>query len=304
MHERGAGMSLPIVFVHKGASPYLPYALHQARAYNPGARVVLLGDAAACSMARPEERVPLSRYMEGADAFASTYKNLSTNPVGFELFCFQRWFALRDWMHAEGVDRAVYLDTDVLCYTDLGAESDRLQAASMTVVQGVGPGSNFIHDIRILDSFCDFMTAMYTDHLAEYEGVYAEYQTRGVPGGICDMWAFNEFAAAHPRHVTDLFHVVDGALYDTHMLTPSGFQMDGEIKAITFEGDRPYGVREADGARIRFHVLHFAGGSKRFIFRYVTRATGAVRLRVLMDRTRFFFARLRHAASKRLLRKA
>lgn len=298
-------MTLPIVFVHKGASHYVPYALHQARAYNPGARVVLLGDEAACGMARPEERVSLTDHMGTAEAFARTYKNLSTNTFEFELFCFQRWFALRDWMHAEGVERAVYLDTDVLCYTDLGAESERLREADMTVVKGIGPGSNFIHDIRVLDAFCDFMTGMFTDRLPHYEAVYADYKARGVAGGICDMWAFHEFAEAHPNRVADLFQVVDGALYDTHMLTPSGFRMDGEIKAITFDGDRPYGVRDADGARIRFHVLHFAGGSKRFMFRYITRTRidAAIRRRVRRDRIRFFFARLHHALSRRSRRR-
>lgn len=297
-------MTFPIVFIHKGASPYLPYALHQARAYNPGARVVLIGDEAACSLARPEERVPLSKYMESADAFARTYKNLSTNTVGFELFCFQRWFALRDWMRAEGVERLVYLDTDALCYTDLTAESDRLRGAGMTVVEGTGTWVTFLHDLSLFDALCSFMSTMFTEKLAHYEAVYADYQTRGVPGGICDMWAFQDFAAANHTRIVDLFEVVNGAIYDTHMLTPSGFRMDGEIKAITFEGDRPYGTRVEDGARIRFHVLHFAGGSKRFIFRYVTRATGRLRLRVLQDHVRFFVARLKHAISKRLHSKA
>lgn len=296
-------MSLPVVFVHRGGSSYLPYSLHQVRTYSPGARVVLLGDDAACAMARPEERVPLASYMTGADAFARTYKNLSTNTVAFELFCFQRWFALRDWMHAEGVERAVYLDTDVLCYTDLCAESERLHDAGMTVVAGVGPGSNFIHDIQLLDSFCDFMTAMFTKHLTHYQTAYADYRKKGFAGGICDMWALNEFAAMHQGRVVDLFDVVDGAIYDTHMLTPSGFRMKGEIKAIAFDGESPYGVREVDGARVRFHVLHFAGGSKRFMFQYVTRAAGTLRVRLLRDRVRFLFARFRHAVARRIQRR-
>lgn len=296
-------MTLPIVFVHKGASPYVPYALHQARAYNPGARVVLLGDEAACGMARPEERVRLDAHMRTAEAFARTYKNLSTNALGFELFCFQRWFALRDWMHAEGVESAVYLDTDVLCYTDLGAESERLRGADMAFANGTGTWTTFIHHRSLLDELCDFMTGMFTTRLAHYEAVYAEYQTRGVAGGICDMWAFNEFAEAHPDRIVDLFEVVDGAIYDTHMLTPSGFRMDGEVKAISFYGDRPYGVREEDGARIRFQVLHFAGGSKRFIFRYVTRADKAIRGRIRRDRFHFFLARIRYALARRIPRR-
>ena len=37
-------MNLPIIFVHKGDSFYLKYALESAKKFNPDSRIILLGD--------------------------------------------------------------------------------------------------------------------------------------------------------------------------------------------------------------------------------------------------------------------
>src|SRR5437870_5654360 len=127
--------SIPIVFFHKGDAWYLWYTLRQARLTNPEAPIYLLGDVHCRRYDRFAEFVDLRPYDAAAREFAGLYVHLSTNHADFELVCFQRWFVLREFMREKGLDRCVYLDSDVMAYTDLAGEFGRFAEKDLTLTK-------------------------------------------------------------------------------------------------------------------------------------------------------------------------
>lgn len=113
-------MYMPIVFIHRGNEAFVPYTLRQAEESNPHADIFFLGNEE--NEGAISGRVSFFRaadYGEGASDFAEVYQHLSTNSYVYNLFCFQRWFILRDFMRKNRIDRCCYLDTDVMLYTDI-----------------------------------------------------------------------------------------------------------------------------------------------------------------------------------------
>ena len=76
-----------IIFIHKGDSWYLPYALHQCVKSNPSARVILLGDVANKKYNNIVEHQLIEDYSLEADEFSKLYQHYSTSSYNYELFC-------------------------------------------------------------------------------------------------------------------------------------------------------------------------------------------------------------------------
>lgn len=86
-----------IIFVHTGNAYYLELALSQAKISNPNADIILLGD-------KYNNKYPyinhflISDYFESAKEFSEVFFNYSPNKREYELFCFQRWFVIKDFL--------------------------------------------------------------------------------------------------------------------------------------------------------------------------------------------------------------
>ena len=65
--------------------------------------------------------------------------------------------------------------------------------------------------------------------------------------------------------------VVDGSCFDFNMKIPQGFEMQGRIKKIYWQDGLPYGKKADTGEFIRFNALHFQGGVKHKLNRYIYR---------------------------------
>ena len=55
------------------------------------------------------------------------------------------------------------------------------------------------------------------------------------------------------------------------MKIPQGFEMQGRIKKIYWQDGLPYGKKADTGEFIRFNALHFQGGVKHKLNRYIYR---------------------------------
>jgi hypothetical protein len=271
-----------IVFVHKGNSWYLSYALNQARSVNGNSDVVLIGDG---DGHEGVQVVPFESLDQGnCDRFRSDYQHRSPNGYEFELFCWLRWFYLLEYMRREQVNSVLHLDSDVLLCSSL-EEISRKYSDAMADCAFLIPRQD--HDsfnwaasahmsfwtIDLLEDFCAFCL----DGLGrgEYQGPYKEkwnwHLSNQKPGGVSDMTTLYLFWRERQAQITNLAMDHYGNVFD--MLITSGFNYyedeyltDSGRKRIRFIDRRPYVFRnDGSGSPVRVHALHFQGVAKRHI---------------------------------------
>ena len=100
-------MTVPVVFIHYGNQDYFQRVV--ACAKRVAGDVLIEGN----------ETTPLRTHIQqdnAAQEFNSLYQHLSTNGHQIELFCFSRWFYLRELMAMLDIPICLYLDSDVLLY--------------------------------------------------------------------------------------------------------------------------------------------------------------------------------------------
>jgi hypothetical protein len=260
---------IPVILIHKGHSDYLRVILEQARQYNQ--QVILLGDS-------PLATEPIDAYMRNAKEFAACYKHMSGNYDDFELFCFQRWFILNEYMISNGVPVAFYQDSDVMLYADVEKEwVKRYAYFDITLVQGTCANSSFFTQAG-LSRFCKFAMATYANRnklFLELERIYQEMRDQGRSGGICDMTLFRFYRETKTQPIGEMTDIVDNVTWDHHLRASDGYRMreeDGHtIKDIVFLGGFPHVYHLNREQNIRFNSLHFQGQTKPLIERYATK---------------------------------
>ena len=286
-------MPPPIVFVHAGTAPYVPFALMQARFANPGGQLVLLGNASNRHLRRLARHVPQQQHWRQAAELAKVFVNLSTNAPGFELICLQRWMCLLEWMQAENVDQCLYLDTDVLLFNRADVLFEHIGAhfptAEMTVV-GISGHTNFINGRAGLEAFCGFILDAYTRPGGPQwlQQQYGTFRAQHAAGGISDMSFFTWFRDANPGRVVNLDVPLPGPSgslwgfdvtidYHQHMQWANGYkQLQSHSSAP------PEGRLAASGAPVLMQTLHFQGAtSKQIMAHYAQGQRGAEHLRNL-----------------------
>ena len=282
---------MAIVFIHSGYSPYLEFSLRQARAASPESDIVLLGDAANDRF--PADASPFVRhvntrtsaYRAAAAEIADVYRHYSSNGAGFELACFERWFALRTFLRAEGLADALVLDSDVMLYAS-ESELRRTWLGPQTALAVCRPagqdGLRWMASPHVsywtaatADAFCAFAVQTYVEPelRARYVQKWEHHLATSAAGGICDMTALFLFAEmlstesvttfAGTAGVLDGPVTVDGNVNDAENEWPGEFETDADGKAIRWDGEgRPTGRNRRLGRTVRFQALHFQGQAK------------------------------------------
>jgi hypothetical protein len=277
-------MALPILFFHRGDSWYLWYTLRQARLANPGAPIYLLTDRRTAQYEPFVTQVPIAEYFAGAEAFASRYRHLNTNPAAYELACFQRWFVFREFLARNRLGPAVALDSDVMVYGALAADLPRFAGHDVTVVAGKNPACMFLAEgAEGLGRFTSFVSATYEGRAHELEAWYRDYRASGREGGVCDMTLLDRYRQAFPERVGDAGAAVDGSCYDHNLRRSDGFAMRRGYKRLTWIDGRPHGRRLDTGELVRFSSLHFQGGAKLLIPYFAGRRDGPFFRRLLLE---------------------
>lgn len=277
---------MAVVFIHQGYSPYLEFTLRQARAADSGADIVLLGDA-------ENDLFPFVRHVDATTPdfqrataeVADVYRHYSTNRASFELGCYERWFRLRAFVEAEGLDDVLVLDSDVLLYAaEAEVRRTHLGGASLGVAHpreqsplGWTTSAHVSYWTRErLADFCDYVVRSFAEPAARarYEEKWQHHLDEGLPGGVCDMTTLHLYVAdtfgpegTWPDEVVNLLSVRDGAAFDHNVGEaanewPSEYAVADGAKAIRWEGGGPVGKNLRAGADVRFHALHLQGHSK------------------------------------------
>ena len=268
---------LPVVLVHNGPSWYLPYVVRQAIKVNPSSEVILLGND---TRVKGAVNVDSQKYANAAGVrdFSSVYRHMSYNSHEFELFCFQRWFYLLEYMRETGTASTLYLDSDCLLYSS--AESVRswmgdeyrcglsIPRQDFESLSWCASGHVSFWTLDALELFCDFAIRTYSED--KYLRLYERKWTYNKLGGICDMTALYLFWLENESMIHNMIAVKNGFVCDNN-INDSANLVENEYltrlgtKRIVFDGDMPILIHKATASRVKMHALHCQGSGKMFI---------------------------------------
>ena len=260
---------VPVIFIHKGDSYYLRDSLWQAKQHN--SRVILIGDVD--KKYEGIEYHDMSPYLKEASYFKIIYQHIAENNYNYELFCFQRWFVLKEFMRVHNISRCFYADSDVMLYCNVTQEEKHFFQHDVVLLissAGVYSGGISFWSLSVLEDFCFFLISYYEnkENLTKWIKWFNGPRVKGT--GVCDMTIFTEYARARKNLVIpNIRGVVEGATFDHHINTDEGgiykmVEVSGKrkIKEIKWDGCFPYGYNFSLKQLIRFKTLHFQGGSK------------------------------------------
>lgn len=260
-----------IIFIHRGESWYLYYTVKQARFYHPKARIVVITDTPQERLAPYAEQLDIGNYWGGAEDLAAIYQHHSMNSREFELFCFQRWFVIRNFLQSYQPVRAIHLDSDVLVYDDLFKDFARMKGKSLGIVGYQGPFSMLIPNRSVIVDFCARIMRLFREERGTLARMYAEWTKESSHVALSDMHALRTYISTKGLSTLDLSVPFEGSIYDTVVHEPDGLAMQHGIKAIAWIGGRPHGRKAHSGEVVRLKTLHFQGATKNRILNFFTR---------------------------------
>lgn len=262
-------MNIPILIVHRGNTFYLNLVLKQLRLFNPDSRICLISDEST-KLYDFVEHCDIDQYSDGLRRFGQVYKHMSSNPYNYELFCFQRWFVIDDFVRINNIQDFLCLDSDVLFYNNVDDIFSKYIGCDFTICNKLGPGCS-LFNARSLKSFCDYMMLMYTSrsYLARMNDIYRSIQEKKHLGGICDMTAFLWYQENVDCDVVDVAIPADGTCLDGCITWSADFEMEDGKKKVYWIDNLPYGKLMNDQSLVRFYCLHFQGRSKYSMYKYI-----------------------------------
>jgi hypothetical protein len=173
-------------------------------------------------------------------------------------------------MISQGIDRCLYLDSDVMLYANAESEIKKFEQFDFTLSHRCC-GSNSFFTIKGINEFCDFLMRVYSNKNSyDFERIAVHYHVRqkhGLVGGVCDMTLLEYHAYQKWGLVGEMMHIIDDSTYDHNINTSDqNFKMSElGIKEISFLDGIPYCYQESSEKNIRFNSLHYQGGAKRFL---------------------------------------
>jgi hypothetical protein len=261
-------MPIPIIFIHNGNHSYLKYSLRQAKFFNPDSPIYLIGDTKNDKFNFLSHHY-IKDYFTEAREFESIYKHMSTNAYDTELFCFQRWFILKEFVKRNNIDNFLYLDSDILLYCNVNEYFRNFDNYEISICNERGPQYTYFSNTNYLFNFCKFISSMFVGEI--FTRLSHEYEQRiqnKLHGGVCDMTAFFEYRNLNRDKMIDLNHIINNSVFDDNINFSQGYEMEGPRKKIYWKEGIPYGLHLESQTKIKFNGLHFQGVGKDWIDLY------------------------------------
>ena len=275
-------MKIPVVVISKTINqcPELELVVNQAKKYNPD--VFLLGDdgnRAYC----PDNHKPMSDYYEGVEEFENLYQHLSTNREDIEKFCFSRWFVLRNFLRKGGYKGALYLDNDILLFTDASVEYEKRKHL-YCMLSGKSSGHSSYWSIEGIEAFCEYLMEIYSNKdsydFARLSSHYRVRQEHGLDGGLCDMTLLESFGRYKYPHLVaegSIVYPYGQDLYYDHIIQQSeGFEYENGTKKFVISKGKPCSKYLSTGDYIPFATIHFQGGMKPLMAPFIQKCNASL----------------------------
>lgn len=261
---------IALICVHNGNDYYLDYALRQAHLFNRDADIYLLGNESSkdCKYA---QHVLNANYFDSANAFEKVYQHMSSNLYGYELFCFQRWFIIKDFITEKKIDYFLCLDSDTLLYCNVSEVFNQYTDYDFTTCRRKNPCFTLFHR-ETLEKFCSLLTEMYTNdkYLNQLKDSYQnDFILAKRAGGVCDMTGIDYYREYISNNIKELTEIDNGKSFDGNLNADDGYEMESGKKKIYWKDNKPYGKRADTGNLVELQGLHFQGPAKFKMHKYL-----------------------------------
>lgn len=296
--KAGDRSGIPIVFVHQNYSHYLEFTLRQAVYSNPNSPIHLLGD-------DHNNRFPfvihhsIREFLNGeTERFEKVYQHLSPNHYDYELFCFIRWYLVKELMRREGYKEVFVADSDVMIYSDLTTYVNQTGLNQSIAGFNVGADYQWVRSASGHSSywtwegislFCELAANLYTEPrlVAFMDQIRAEKIIKNDRAGISDMTALYVFYEEEGTRIRNLSASLENSAFDHNICMATNYNLDEYEfglgrKKILLKNGFPMAYNVFLKKRIRLHTLHFQGNSKNIIHRYYT-GDGLMRTKVFRE---------------------
>lgn len=269
MNNVSENVDIPIIIVHKGNHFYLKKVIKQIRLFNKNNPIYLLGDKYN-KKTKDVNHYFISDYFLSAKEFEKKYIHMSSNLYGYELFCFQRWFIINEFVNEKKLHNFLCLDSDVLIYCNISEFFSEYLKYDHTTCSGWVPCFSLFSSISI-HKFCNYITELYTkpEYISRLKQRYNNEFYRKKPGGNSDMTAFEFYPKDVSSNVFDLVIPHNGVFWDENISLSNGFEVKNGLKNIYWINDIPHCKSLQDGKLIRALGLHFQGKTKFIMYKYV-----------------------------------
>lgn len=267
-------MTCNIIFTHRGNPSYLKYVLSQVAETNPNANIVLMGDASNKNY-KFIKHAMLKDYSHMANKFAKIYQHKNSTSIEYELFCYQRWFCVYEYMLANDLDDVFSLDSDVLVYDNLDDLHMLLKNYPFAISAKnldtknpgwwiAGPPIGYFHRDS-LKRMLDLFIQSYQDdkYLSLFDEKMNWHHSRNEPFGVCDMTQIFFFARENKDKFFNLSQpfLLNNELMriDETILDTTDCVADGVRKKLLFENGAVYAFDKQNYQKLRFPLIHFQG---------------------------------------------
>lgn len=262
---------IPVIIIHQGYSSYLNYTITKASELN---FVYYIGDVNPNINVSNYEFININTVSEGTNQFRSVYEHLNTTPYEYELFCYNRWFILKNFMLQRKLDVVFYIDSDVLIFVDVNKEWEKYNQYEMTLLHRTAAISSFI-TMNGIENFCRLINKIYSNKndypFMKIKSHFEVRQRCGLPGGVCDMTLLDYFHysgsdGGGPGRIGEMMQIIGESTYDHNINDKDqDFRFENGIKSIEIKNKKPYVFNEKLNKFILFNSIHFQGGAKHLI---------------------------------------
>jgi hypothetical protein len=212
-------------------------------------------------------------YFEEAREFAKlfTYEFFPNYQYPWILFCHQKYFALRDFVRAQRIDRFLLIDSDVMLYERIEPYFRHYSASRMTVSSPeTGPVAHaafsFINDSEVIAELCDIFKEMFAqpaERLREGMGTDLFYEMVGL----------FELMRKDRAMVVNTYFEKAGFAVNHSMLEDSRFEYAKGFVRVDFDAGQAFSVERSTARRRNLPALHFHGRAK-YVMRNYCRPAG------------------------------
>jgi hypothetical protein len=278
-------MAYPIILIHKGDSPYLAYAIAQAKSSNPNSSIILLGDKSN-SYYLGVEHFEYQKYFTEAKRFAELYKyEFSPNyQYAWQLFCHQRHFILKEFCQIHGINKFVYIDSDVMIYENVDKYFKKYENYSLTLVcenpasYSAGAWFSIVQDLDIICDLCKTYQNLFSDSGKEIRAKLHQEV-------INDTIGLYLLLEENPNKVKNMYSFEDqDYVMHVSMEWDNRFEYDGKFLKVLWRGKTPFLIDKKTGNALRAPMLHFHGKGKYVMRKYLKVKNINILLQALFNR--------------------
>ena len=247
---------------------FLRVSLSHARAVHPKSRIVLLCDATSDTM-QSIEVVDVQPYMRQAIDLAPLYRHASVNDAAFELACFQRWFALRDFAQSQGITSLLHIDGDVMIFATPEEIEGAFVGSDYTVSEGCSWHCAYFSNLKAIEAFCEMTKQIFERRGPVWQRtieVIGLNQDEAHRDNLTDMLVIALIKEFYPLNFIDTSRL-DARLVFDHNINSAGegYEMADQIKSLQWVNSLPYARHLATKKFVRFGALHFQGVAKQIL---------------------------------------